>query len=56
MTEPEKMPGLRFVGWLELEDGTMLPEYMPEAPEGRPSINTPEGWKALVERMGWREN
>lgn len=49
-------PALRCVGLLPLSKKEMLPVFMPETPTDRPSINTPEGWNALAERMANREN
>lgn len=47
-------PGLVHVGYLALQTGEVLDVY-DEQPEGRPddkpSINTTEGWQALVERL-----
>ena len=48
---PFDIPALRCCGLLLLGDGSLLPEFEMEAPEGRPSINTREGWNALAERM-----
>lgn len=53
---PFDIPGLRCCGLLLLDDGSLLPEFEPEAPAGRPSINTKEGWNALAERMRNNEN
>jgi len=53
---PFDIPGLRCCGLLLLSDGSLLPEFEPEAPAGRPSINTMEGWNALAERMRNNEN
>lgn len=52
--KPGPWPGMLRVGDLELRPGEVVPLYESEPPEGRRSINTPEGWNALVERMGWR--
>lgn len=48
---PFDVPGLRCCGLTLLDDGSLLPEFEMVAPEGRPSINTREGWNALAERM-----
>lgn len=53
---PFAIPGLRCCGLTLLEDGSLLPEFEVVAPEGRPSINTREGWNALAERMRNNEN
>lgn len=44
--------GLRLVGTVSnpyVNHGELLPLYEPITPEGRPSINTVEGWNALCE-------
>ena len=51
---PGPWPGSRQIGEVELRPGMVVPLYDTEPPEGRLSINTPEGWKALVERMNHR--
>lgn len=53
---PGLWPGSRQIGEIELRPGMVVPLYDTEPPEDRPSINTPEGWNALAERMNGREN
>lgn len=48
------MMGLQHVGYVEVERDKWLPVYDSPPPKDRPSINTPEGWNALCDRMGWR--
>ena len=52
--EPEarERSGMEHIGWLEVQPGKWLPLYEPAATEGKPSINTAEGWNALAERLG----
>ena len=52
-TEPAapERPGMKHVGWLEVKPGKWLPLYEPVTTEGKPSINTAEGWNALAERL-----
>ena len=45
-------PGLRYVGEYshpQVNHGQSLPVFEPVAPEGRPSINTIEGWNKFAE-------
>ena len=48
---PGPYPGMMQVGYVEVRPGEWLPLYESQPPEDRPSINTPEGWAKLVERM-----
>lgn len=56
--EPQQGPwGLLHVGYVEQMPGNWVPLYEGKSPDGRPSINTPEGWNMLAERLGrFREN
>ena len=53
---PGPWPGSRQVGEIEIRPGMTVPLYDTEPPADGPSINTPEGWNALAERMRNREN
>lgn len=48
---PGPEPGLLHIGYAEQAPGDWVPLYGSQCPEGKPSINTPEGWNALAERM-----
>ena len=50
----EGVPGLVHVGYLALQTGEVLDVYderPEERPDGKPSINTAEGWRALADRL-----
>lgn len=51
------VPGLRHVGYTShprVNHGQPLPLFEPVAPEGRLSINTPEGWNTAADRHNRR--
>ena len=57
MFDPFKAPGLRYVEHIshpQINNGQPLPVFEPVAPEGRPSINTFEGWNASADRANRR--
>lgn len=50
---PYDTPGLRYVGHVShphVSNGKPLPVFEPVTPEGRPDINTLEGWTALTNK------
>ncbi len=54
MFDPFNAPGLRYMGDLthsHVNHGQPLPVFESVAPEGRPSINTLEGWNAAADRV-----
>jgi hypothetical protein len=51
MFDPFNSPALQFDGHIshpQINNGQPLPLFQPVAPEGRPSINTLDGWNQLV--------
>lgn len=54
MFNPYEASGLCYVGEYSdqrVNNGQPLAVFEPVAPEGRPSINTLEGWKAAADRV-----
>lgn len=51
--KPQQGPfGLLHIGHIEQTPGHWVPLYESPEPKDRPSINTPEGWNMLGERLG----
>lgn len=54
MFNPFDTPGLRYIceySHPRVNHGQLVPLFEPVAPEGRPSINTLEGWTAAADRV-----
>ena len=52
MFKPFEAPGLRYVEHISHPQVNQpLPVFEPVEPEGRPSINTLEGWTAAADRV-----
>ena len=58
MFNPFEVPNLRYVGEYshpQVNHGQPLPMFEPVAPEGRPSINTLDGWIKYADEGNRRE-
>lgn len=58
MSDLYNAPGLRYVGHVshpQVNHGLVLPMFEPVPVEGRPDINTQEGWNKLATENNRRE-